>query len=279
MAACTLAAVVCWACDPLGGQSARAGDVFRLGLNTDAPTLSLVGDRDDDTLSAAWRGYYGGYRGYYGGYGGYRGYYGSYYPRYYGGYYGGGYGGYYGSYYPRYYGGYYGSYYPRYYGGYYGSYYPRYYGGYYGSYYPYSGYYGYSGISYVSPIGCPLSSPDVPGIVVGPRGNGSTSESYKVPSQPLNPMKPVPQEGTFPYDGGPSNPVPMPKVEPAPTGKGVPTMPLEGRPVSLPAPKKYEYLAYGEKPAANLAPEAPKYLFAQDRIVVLKAEPAKKAPR
>jgi hypothetical protein len=85
--------------------------------------------------------------------------------------------------------------------------------------------------------------------------------------------------GSVTYDGGPSNPVPMPKVEPAPAGRGPSTMPLEGRPVSIPAPKKKsEYLAYGEKPTTNPAPETPRLLFAQDRIGVLKAEPAK-APR
>ena len=73
VAACALAAVVCWACDPL---DARAGDVLRLGLNTEAPTLDLKGDGGVDDTLPVYRGYYGG------GYGGYRGYY------------GGGYGGY-----------------------------------------------------------------------------------------------------------------------------------------------------------------------------------------
>jgi hypothetical protein len=261
VAAGALAAVVGWA----WAAPAQAGDVFRLGLNGEAPAFDLKGDGGAPDLTTQWRAYRRGY---------YRGYY--------NGYYGG-----YGSYYPRYYGGYYGSYYPRYYGsyyypGYYGySYYPRYYGGYYGSYYPgYSYYYPgyYYGISYNSPIGCPAGDQDVPGVVLTPGGKG-TAESYK---QPTGPMKPVPQEGTYPYDGGPSDPVPMPKAEPAPAGSAPRTVPLEGRPVSLPpaAPKKkYDYLAYGEKPTTTAAPELPKRFFAQDRIVVLTADPAKKAPR
>jgi hypothetical protein len=257
VAAGALAAGVCWGWT----AAAQAGDVLRLGLNSEAPTFNLKGDGGADDVTTAWRGYRAGY---------YRGYYNSYY------------GGYYGSYYPRYYGGYYGSYYyPSYSYGY--SYYPRYYGGYYGGYYPgYSYYYPsyYYGISYASPIGCPAGDQDVPGIVLTPGGRGTT-DTYKPPSQPLDPMKPVPQDGTYPYDGGPANPVPMPRTEPAPAGNVRPqTMPLEGRPVSLPpaAPKKkYDYLAYGEKPTTSAAPELPKRFFAQDRIVVLTADPAKKA--
>jgi hypothetical protein len=286
VAACALAAGVgcVWT------ASAQAGDVFWLGLNTEAPTLNLVGGQEADTLPVQWRGGgYGGYRGGYGGYGGYRGYYGGYRGGYggYGGYYGGYRGGYgsYGGYYPRYYGGSYGGYggyssrsYGGYRGGYggYGGYYPRSYGGYYG------GSRSYYGISYVSPLGCPPRGQDIPGIVLSPGGSGAGDTDTPPGSQPLNPMKPVPQDGTFPYDGGPADPVPMPKVEPAPAGKVRPhTMPLEGRPVSVPPPttKKYEYLAYGETPAAQPAPEVPKDRVARDRIVVLKAEPAKKAPR
>jgi hypothetical protein len=268
VAAGALAAVVCWGWT----AAANAGDVFRLGLNSEAPTFNLKGDGGARDVLPVWG--HGGYgAGYYNGY--YSGYYGAYYPRYYGSYY---YPRYYGSYYyPSYYYGY--SYYPRYYGSYY--YYPSYY-----SYYPgYSYYYpSYYGISFVSPIGCPAGGQDVAGLVLTPDGKGTKSDSYK-PAVPAGPRKPVPQDGTYPYDGGPPDPVPMPRVEPAPAGKVRPqTVPLEGRAVSLPpaaAPKKkYEYLAYGEKPAAaDAAPETPKRLFAQDRIVVLTADPARKAPR
>src|SRR5262249_34970137 len=157
----------------------------------------------------------------------YSGYYGSYYyPRYYGSYYSPSYYGY--SYYPSYYGSYY---YPGYYGY---SYYPRYYGY---SYYP-----SYYGISYVSPIACPAGAQHSPGAVRLRGSKGTTSDSYKVP---LDPMKPVPEGGTYRYDGGPSDPVPLPRAEPAPASKVRPqTMPLEGRPVSLPPAtppkKKYE---------------------------------------
>jgi hypothetical protein len=263
VAAGALAAVVCW----VPTAAAHAGDVLRLGLNSEAPTFNLKGDGGSEDTTTAWRGYRAGYyRGYYNGY--YGGYYGSYYPRYYGSYY---YPGYYGSYYyPSYSYGY--SYYPRYYGSYY---YPGYYG--YSYYYP-----SYYGISYVSPINCPAGNQDVPGIVLT-QGGAGTTDAYKPPATP-DPMKPAPPDGTYPYDGGPPAPVPMPRVEPAPAGKVRPqTMPLEGRPVSLPpaaAPKKkYDYLAYGEKPAAEAAPDLPKRSFAQDRIVVLTADPARKAPR
>jgi len=61
----------------------------------------------------------------------------------------------------------------------------------------------------------------------------------------------APGDGTYDYDGGPRIPVPMPmqKVDPAPT-KTQPTVPLDGRPVSLPiqAKPKYSFPAYGEQP-------------------------------
>ena len=46
-------------------------------------------------------------------------------------------------------------------------------------------------------------------------------------------------DGTFRYDGGPNQPVPMPKQEVAPKATE--------RLVSNPAPKKYTYAAYGEE--------------------------------
>jgi hypothetical protein len=57
--------------------------------------------------------------------------------------------------------------------------------------------------------------------------------------------KPVPTDGTFPYDGGPRNPPPMPKSGPI-FNDAPATLPLAGRVVSLPKPK-YVYPAYGEK--------------------------------
>jgi len=213
-----------------------------------------------------YRGYYGGgYRGYYGG--GYRGYYGGGYRGYYGGGYGGGYRGYYGGgyggyghhghygHYPRYYG----SYYPRYYGGYYPSYYGGYYPSYYGGYYP--SYYGsgftfsfstpivYSTPSYYLDSSVPLSIttiPQVEGRVIESR----VIESSPTTTNPLPPSSTVPpaatmppadssapesrtEPGTYRYDGGPKDPVPMPRIEePTPTSYDMVIRPA--RLVSLP---------------------------------------------
>lgn len=208
-------------------------------------------------------GYGGGYRGYGGGYGGgYRsyggGYYGGYGRSYYGGYgrsYYGGYGGYglgyyggYGGYYrPYYYGGYGGGYG---YGGYYGSGY-GYGGGYYGSGYGYGGGYGggYCGIS---------ASVTLPGQIVtlgyqNQQPQYATQPQYAPQQMPRiedgnilpSPRQQQPTPGqTFPYDGGPIAPVPMPDTTPS-------NVTPSERKVSLPAPtKKYTYAAYGEKPTA-----------------------------
>lgn len=79
---------------------------------------------------------------------------------------------------------------------------------------------------------------------------------------------PVDPNGTYPYNGGPSNPVPLPSVQPAPQAQ--PTVPLEGRAVSLPKEeKKYTYPAYGEGSTS----------FAQDRVVPLKEASAQRGSR
>jgi hypothetical protein len=74
-------------------------------------------------------------------------------------------------------------------------------------------------------------------------------------AQPLLPdvaprATPYQNDGTFPYDGGPRSPVPMPRAEPAPMSTPPPSVPLEGRSVSLPPTKvaKYAYPAYGDQP-------------------------------
>jgi hypothetical protein len=77
-----------------------------------------------------------------------------------------------------------------------------------------------------------------------PADNGSR---YPAPSQPL------PEgEQTFPYNGGPSTPVPMPEVKPGPASTPNAKVPAEGIPVSLtPGAKKsgkWAYPAYGEQP-------------------------------
>ncbi len=76
-------------------------------------------------------------------------------------------------------------------------------------------------------------------------------------AEPLPP--PVPRDGTFPYDGGPANPVPMPRAEPGPTSapRYFHIAPLDDLRVSLPddpktikepARGKFSYPAYGEQP-------------------------------
>jgi hypothetical protein len=224
--------------------------VIRLG---DIPAITT--DNSDDTqLVWGWhRGYYGGYRGYYGGYyGGYRGY-----ASYYRPYYGYGYGSYrpYYNYYRPYYS--YSYYRPYYYGGYgYGGY-----GGYYQPYYNYT---------YSQPYYYPMSISD--------NGSGSYCDyslaerkapyggsvgSYVLPAPTTKRVEPMgkadvyvqppprPEEGTFPYDGGPGKPVPMPKIDQP--QKIAPIDPSQGRIASVPtqAPK-YTYRAYGEKDAPTV---------------------------
>lgn len=201
------------------------GEAMTLQLNGDADTVPVWGHRG--YWGGGYRGYWGGgYRGYWGGYGGYGGYggWGGYYPRYYS----------YGGYYPRYYGGYYGGFYPGY-----SNYYPRYYG-YYPSFY----------------WGCSIDGG------VGAAGevtvlNGTPATTIPSNPQPYSSQPVVPQQpstGTYPYNGGPTNPVPAPGAEPRPTNTPQPTVPLEGRVVSLPSkPAKYVYPAYGEQPTRTPA--------------------------
>jgi hypothetical protein len=64
-------------------------------------------------------------------------------------------------------------------------------------------------------------------------------------------MPPVaPADGTFPYDGGPANPVPLPKADPNATPPANPTRIATDLPISLKpktATTPYKYKAYGEK--------------------------------
>jgi len=198
-------------------------DMIRLATHdSSANTLTLQGHDDDeaDTLLVARYGggrggFYGGYRGGYGGYrGGYASYRGGYYGGYRGGYYGGYRGGYYGGYRGGYYGGYrYGGYYPRYYGGYYPRYYSSYY---YPSYYPsYSYYYpsyGYSYSAYYPISGNCDNESRV--LVVPPSSSNSLPQPNETLPGPTPRIMPRADDGTFPYDGGPKAPVPMPKIVP-----------------------------------------------------------------
>ena len=66
-------------------------------------------------------------------------------------------------------------------------------------------------------------------------------------AQPMAP--PVAPGGTFPYDGGPANPVPLPKADPNAAPPADPTTATD-LPISLkpkPAAPQYKYKAYGEK--------------------------------
>jgi hypothetical protein len=72
---------------------------------------------------------------------------------------------------------------------------------------------------------------------------------------PMEPADGYPQapngDGTYPYDGGPSNPVPTPQPMPKANPMAVPTrtVPMDGIPVALPKTgSKWSYPAYGEKP-------------------------------
>jgi len=244
--ATTLVALGLWA------ASAPAQDfgakVFRLG---DVPTVAADQQtEEDDTLLVHFRrgygGYYGGYGGYYGGYN--RGYYGGYRP-------------YYSSYYyPRYSFSFgynsYRPYYTNYSYGYNYNYYRPYYNNYYRSSYHYPISYGYY---------CPIC------LTTTSFGGSVGSYSSVTPQQPVEPMRkaeefsvpqvPRAEEGTFPYDGGPSNPVPMPKADPLPQ-KGQPIDPTLGRVVSLPGrTTTFTYPAYGEKAGpTGLAQQPPVYI-------------------
>jgi len=223
-----------------------ASDIVRLGGPSAESTIQ--GATDIELVRYGYggygRGHYGhghyghGYgRGYYGGGYGYgRGYYGGYGRGYYGNYYGGGYGrGYYGSYYGRgYYGGGYGN---SYYGGGYGnSYYGGGYGnGYYGGGYG-RGYYGGYGGGYYGIAGCEAPVVTLQAPIVSQAQYQQPGQYYQQPGQysaPVMPPAADSPDGTYPYNGGPANPIPQPANNPIPTNRGI--VPLDGKLVSLPS--------------------------------------------
>jgi hypothetical protein len=253
---------------------ARAGDTIRLAGTGDAPTQNLVDDgKGADTIDAHWHGGWGGGFRYGGGFGYGGGF------RYGGGFgyggrlgWGGGWGGWGGGlgYGARFYGGGFGyrPFYRPYYGGFgYG------YGGlglggfgygygYGGGFYP--GYWGpCSGTSAaVFTLNMPQAGLSIvpPGEPVAP-GDASGRGPAVAP--------PAAGEQTFPYDGGPQDPVPVPRAGPSPTTTPRPTVPLEGRAVSLPKkPAKLAYPAYGERPSRSTS-------FAEDRTLLTKDQPRK----
>lgn len=99
----------------------------------------------------------------------------------------------------------------------------------------------------------------------GLAGNGAmpyadpAARSGRPDPQTMPPPRPLQEDkGIYPYNGGPQNPVPMPKADPdSIRAPRQPSVPLEGRSVSVPGKKsQYTYQAYGEdrldsKPAAS----------------------------
>jgi hypothetical protein len=217
-----------------GATSADDRDTRPLFGGPSATTMTLGGTgtaaraaTEDTELTGGRRygGYYGGYYGYRGGYGGYRG-------GYYGGY---GYRGYYYGGYRPYYGGYssFSYYRPAYY------YAPRvYYPSYYYATYPV--YPTYGGVGIYLGIGGGAGT-GAPAVQLG------TSFAQPAASQPMAPPV-APGDGTFPYDGGPANPVPLPKADPQAIPPANPTatdLPISLKPKTATTP--YKYKAYGEK--------------------------------
>ena len=144
---------------------------------------------------------------------------------------------------------------PGYYYPYYSYYYPSYYNGPY--FYDPPVYY-YPSTDYVRP-----SVYYAPDYYYYPNGFGLSPGSRPLPTPERSVMPPTtgseetipmprPQQkgGTYPYDGGPANPVPMPQAESTPSRKaGIPLAP-DGRLVATESKApKYTYQAYGEKPA------------------------------
>jgi hypothetical protein len=211
-----------------------------------------------DTLSVHGRGGYGGHGGYsHGGYGSH------------GGYYHGGYGGYHG--YSR---GFYG-YGRSYYGGYgfrrpyYGfGFYPGYaFGAYYQPYY-----YAAPSVYYYSAPYCSDGPALYPSVGISTPAVGLSITTAPVRRSRVVELVAAPapvqsDDQTFPYDGGPRNPAPMPKAEPPPDAP-----PVEDHSVSLPAKVagKLVYPAYGEQIAP---PAGPRF---QEHGVLVKGEPIKK---
>jgi len=215
-----------------GGSIASANDTVRLG----GPAAQAAMSGSTDEL-VRWRGGYygGGYRGYYGG--GYRGFYGGGYNRpYYNSFYGRPY---YNSFYAR---PYFNNYQP-----YYSAFYPRVYSTYYSPYYCSPSYYApaYSYPSYYYPI----AGETLPAPLATMQG----APAYAAPQ--YTPPMPPPGNGTYPYNGGPNAPVPMPNAVPNQGNPPAPTLPIDGRLVSLPATFSGGVNAFG--PHSTPAPAAP----------------------
>jgi hypothetical protein len=96
-----------------------------------------------------------------------------------------------------------------------------------------------------------------------PPANGAVIGNETLPPPRLEPR---PGQQTFPYDGKPQLPVPLPLPDPAGQPKPPADSPDEGKVVSLPTKAKLAYPAYGDKTARP--PE--------DRTVVIKDDGKKR---
>jgi hypothetical protein len=113
----------------------------------------------------------------------------------------------------------------------------------------------YSTPAYASPISLGVETYSAPG------GAATYSVTRPGAGGPEQVQPPLPRDGsapgTFPYDGGPDNPVPMPQADPTKVPRLFHMVPLDELRVSLPAQPaqtkdagrgKYVYPAYGEEP-------------------------------
>jgi len=140
-------------------------------------------------------------------------------------------------------------------GGYYSGYYPIVYPAAYpypygvGYYPPVLGFSGRFGPVSVDVYGINGSGRDVsaPAVSLNLAGNATQGAQQQAPPSNAQP-------GPYRYDGGPANPIPLPKQDAgAPSGQAAPTLPANtGLPVSLPKAeskpaKPYAYKGYGEK--------------------------------
>jgi hypothetical protein len=149
-----------------------------------------------------------------------------------------------------YYGFGYTTFYRPYWGGFYAGWgVPYYYGWGYSTFYRpyYWGGWGWGGGFYlINGAGVAVNTPNLQlNVAVGPRQPVAASPAA-TPTPPVRPAQPAP--GTFPYDGGPANPVPQPAPnppsEPLPAPAAEATAMRVGQSVSKPV---YRYTAYGER--------------------------------
>jgi hypothetical protein len=233
-----------------GVAAAQTGSPAKSGFSS-GTTMTLGGTGTAAQAAAEDTELTGGHGG-----GGYHG--GGYHGGFHGGYHSGFYGGYHGYYHAAYHHAYYHNHYGYGYGfglgigiGFYPGYYPAYYPSYYSAYPVYSDPYAYPvDPGYVSPgVGVSV------GVGVNRISGDQSAVNAPVVALSMNISKsataqpsPAAQAGGFRYDGGPANPVPLPRPDANPAAAAAP--PATGLPVSLPKAKPtspYTFKAYGEK--------------------------------